>query len=142
MFSIKQRQVFKTKICDETGLLRDLSGIVGDYCDWNEHIYLNRYAFVAKLADETIVTWGDSSYGGDSSDVQAYLKQVETIYSTNYAFAAKLADGSVVTWGDPNYGADSRSVQSELKQVETIYSTCGAFAAKLADGRVVTWGRF
>lgn len=38
--------------------------------------------------------------GGDSSEVQDQLRNVQSIYATNKAFAAILADGTVVTWGD------------------------------------------
>ncbi|MEF8707520.1 MAG: VCBS domain-containing protein [Candidatus Accumulibacter propinquus] len=49
-----------------------------------------------------MVTWGDSSYGGNSSAVAAALNgaiDVTQVFSTEYAFAALRADGSVVTWG-------------------------------------------
>ena len=89
-----------------------------------------------------VVTWGDSSYGGDSSSVASELSSgVITIYSNNDAFAALKEDGSVVTWGSSNYGGDSSSVASELSSgVSTIYSNDGAFAALKEDGSVVTWG--
>ena len=32
-------------------------------------------AFAAKLLDGSVVTWGPAGYGGDSSSVQAELKQ-------------------------------------------------------------------
>ena len=64
------------------------------------------------------MTWGDADRGGDSSSVQAELKDVDTIYSTDLgAFAAKLADGRVVTWGNADHGGDSTSVQAEVKKV-------------------------
>ena len=79
-------------------------------------IFSTPCAFAAKLLDGSVVTWGGAGYGGDSSSVQAELKQgVDTIFSTEFAFAAKLFDGSVVTWGDARYGGDSSSVQAELK---------------------------
>ena len=62
-----------------------------------------------------MVTWGRADRGGDSSAVQAELKQgVDTIYSTRYTFAAKMRDGSVVTWGHARSGGDSSAVQTEL----------------------------
>ena len=58
--------------------------------------------------DGSVATWGDADCGGDSSIVQAELKQgMDTIYSTRCAFAAKMLDGSVVTWGAADYGGDS-----------------------------------
>ena len=56
-------------------------------------------AFAALLKDGTVVTWGDQSYGGDSSSMKAALRGVDRIYSTWRAFAAVLKDGTVLTWG-------------------------------------------
>ena len=36
-----------------------------------ENIYFNNYAFAARKGDGSVVTWGDSDYGGDSSSVSA-----------------------------------------------------------------------
>jgi hypothetical protein len=53
---------------------------------------------IALEADGSVVTWEHNGYGGDSSAVQAELKQgVDHIYSTDRAFAATKTDGSVVT---------------------------------------------
>ena len=77
-----------------------------------------------------VVTWGNSSYGGDSSSVALELSNgVVEIYSSSMAFAALKNDGSVVTWGgdtwgEQNHGSDSSSVASELSSgVTEIYST-------------------
>jgi alpha-tubulin suppressor-like RCC1 family protein len=86
----------------------------------------------------SVVTWGDSSAGGNSSSVASQLTSgVTQIFSTEGAFAALKSDGSVVTWG----GADSSSVASQLTSgVTQIFSTDRAFAALKSDGSVVTWG--
>ena len=55
-------------------------------------------AFAAILADGSVVTWGKSEAGGDSSTVQNQLCRVQQV-STEYAFVAILSDGSVITWG-------------------------------------------
>eukprot|EP00434_Breviolum_minutum_P000883 symbB.v1.2.000780.t1/scaffold42.1/size391715/9 len=86
--------------------------------------------------DCTIVTWGDSRSGGDSSAVEDQLKGVQHIHATWWAFAAILEDGSVVFWGDADYGGDT-SVRDQLKGVEQIRATDYAFAAILADGSVI-----
>ena len=66
------------------------------------------------MLDGSVVTWGHADWGGDSSIVQAELKQgVDTFYSTERAFAAKMVDGSVVTWGLAGSGGDSSTVQAE-----------------------------
>ncbi len=44
----------------------------------------------------SVVTWGRSEYGGDSSSVASELSsRVTSIYSTYLAFAALKEDGSV-----------------------------------------------
>ena len=87
-----------------------------------------------------IVSWGESSKGGDSSQVQNQLKNVEEIHATCFAFAAILIDGSIVTWGDPFRGGDCSEVQDQLINVKQLKGTSSAFAAILVDGSVVTWG--
>ena len=90
--------------------------------------------------DSTIVTWGCTAYGSDSSAVRGQLRGVQQIQATCKAFAALLADGSVVTWGDKGFGGDSLAVQDQLMGVQHIQATDMAFAAILTDGSVVTWG--
>ena len=89
---------------------------------------------------DRVVTWGKPDWGGDSSEVQDHLKDVQQLQATLGAFAAILADGSVVTWGSPDRGGDSSEVQDQLKDVQQLQATNFAFAAILADGSVVTWG--
>ncbi|RTR26069.1 hypothetical protein EKG39_22380 [Shewanella atlantica] len=81
------------------------------------------------VVETSVVMWGESINGGNSSAVQAPLTNVQTIDSTGSAFAAVKADGTVVKWGNSDYGADSSVVQSQLISVQTICSTIGAFAA-------------
>ena len=69
-------------------------------------------AFAAILGDTSVVTWGDSESGGDSSAVQDELKNVLQIQSNHGSFAAIRADGSVMTWGNSDCGGDSISVQN------------------------------
>lgn len=105
--------------------------------------YMNDFAFAAIKADGTVVTWGNSDNGGDSSAVAADLTNVQSISSSTAAFAALKADGSVVTWGSSSSGGDSSSVASALdgsNPVTTLYSTATAFAAIRADGSVIAWG--
>ena len=94
----------------------------------------------AKLANGCVITWGNKDNGGDSSDVQHLLKDVQNIYSTHYAFSALLKNRSVVTWGNKENGGDLNNVKHLLKDVQNIYSTHCAFAALLENGSVVTWG--
>ena len=64
----------------------------------------NENAFAALKTDGSVVTWGSSLFGGDSSSVSSSLSSdVSVVYSNFGAFAALKTDGSVVTWGDPGY---------------------------------------
>ena len=70
-------------------------------------------AFAALRDDGSVVTWGNSEEGGDSSAVASALdgtNDVTAIRSTNAAFVALHVDGTVTTWGDASYGGDSSSV--------------------------------
>ncbi|CAE7814750.1 HERC2 [Symbiodinium sp. CCMP2592] len=97
------------------------------------------HAFALPRRDGSLVVWGNRSLGGDCSDVQEQLKEVEDVIFSHAAAAARLANGGVVTWGDKRYGADSRAVQTELCDVRDIRASYDAFAALRSDGRVVTW---
>ncbi len=108
---------------------------------WSKGEVRNSGAFAALKSDGTVVTWGASWSGGDSSAVASQLGSgVSQIFSAGGAFAALKADGSVVTWGSWA-GGDSNAVASQLSSgVSQIFSTSGAFAALKADGSVVSWG--
>ena len=75
-------------------------------------IYSAVQAVAALKTDGSVVTWGLSNHGGDSSSVSSLLSSgVSVIYSTlTSAFAALKTDGSVVTWGNSSYGGDSSGV--------------------------------
>ncbi|WP_413360828.1 Ig-like domain-containing protein [Prochlorococcus sp. MIT 1201] len=107
-------------------------------------IFSTESAFAALTDDGSVVSWGDSSRGGDGFSLTRELSSgVNEIFSNNYAFAALKDDGSVVTWGDSRSGGDSSSVSvaEDLSSgVNQIFSTSGAFAALKDDGSVVTWG--
>ena len=104
----------------------------------------NRFAFAALKSDGSVVTWGASESGGNSSSVSSRLTSgVTQIFSTcsSGAFAALKSDGSVVTWGSSGGGGDSSSASSRLTSgVTQIFSNGWAFAALKSDGSVVTWG--
>ena len=101
----------------------------------------NSSAFAALKSDGSVVTWGSSFSGGDSSSVSEELRDVEQIFSSGSAFAALRRDGSVVTWGASFAGGDSSSVSSSLETgVENIFSSNAAFAALKDDGSPIIWG--
>lgn len=77
-------------------------------------------AFAAILKDGSVVTFGSSAVGGDSSRVQHRLNQVKEIQSDGHAFAAILSDNRVVTWGCSNLGGDSLQEEEQLYDVQQI----------------------
>jgi len=105
-------------------------------------IVSTRRAFAVLRTDGSVVTWGNSDWGGNSSEVSSSLSSdVESIVAAEGgAFAALKSDGSVVTWGNPDRGGDSSSVQANLTGVTSIAATYGAFAAINSAGSAVAWG--
>ena len=99
-------------------------------------------AFAALQPNGLVVTWGEASFGGDSSEIADQIScGVTRIFSTQKAFAALKNDGSVVTWGEAGYGGDSTSASGDLDSgVSNIFSTQKAFAALKEDGSIVVWG--
>ncbi len=114
----------------------------------------NGSAFAAIREDGSVVTWGSSGSGGDSSAVASELdgrddsKDVLQIFSTYDAFAALRKDGSVVSWGWPIYDPMFSDIveqprldgSDDSNHVMEIFSSRDAFAAIQKDGSVVTWG--
>ena len=126
-------------------------------------IFSNGAAFAALKNDGSVVTWGSTYFGGNSSNASGDLSSgvvdiVGTIpsYWNKGAFAARKSDGSVVVWGDKSYGGvlvtsylDKITAQRVYKTMDTsllsggvskIVATRNAFAALKQDGSVVTWG--
>ena len=75
-----QRNTATTAVAATTSLPSVLASIVLEYTSLgDELIYSTESAIGAKLADGSVVTWGQASYGGDSSSVHAELKAVDTM---------------------------------------------------------------
>ena len=102
-------------------------------------IYSAALAFAAVKTDGSVVTWGNSTRGGDSSSVN-FTGGVSLIASTYYAFAALKNDGSVVCWGDSNYGGNGNYTTITGGGVVSLRSNERCFAALKDDGSVVAWG--
>ncbi|MDO6708586.1 hypothetical protein [Photobacterium sp. 1_MG-2023] len=95
--------------------------------------------FAVIQSDGSVVTWGDDYSGGESSQVQAQLTDVESIFSSKDAFAALKNDQTVVAWGGGDAG-NSSGVQADLTNIQTIIENNSSFAAIRADNTLVTWG--
>ncbi len=123
-------------------------------------IFSNLYSFAALKSDGSVITWGYSLAGGNSSviyysiglnykevikdeiSVRSKLTSgVVNIFSTKNAFAALKSNGCVVTWGSYKHGGNSSAVKLDLKSdIIYIASTGSAFAALKSNGSVITWG--
>ena len=87
-------------------------------------------AFAALKDDGSVVTWGSSEQGGDSSGMTDRLSSgVDTIFSAASVFAALKEDGSVVTWGTHSRAVTAGGGRSARSGVDTIFSANSAFAA-------------
>ena len=76
--------------------------------------------FAFTLADGSVIAWGFTRNGLDSTALQDQLKNVEQVQATQRAFTAMLDHGSVITWVDSFYGGDSSAVQDQLKNAQQI----------------------
>ena len=121
-------------------------------------IVATKSAFAALKDDGSVVTWGDSDFGGGkvinrnrarprTIDISLFLESgVTDIFSNEGAFAALKDDGSLVTWGHAEFGGDTTWLESELgglgssSRVSKVFSTRRSFAAIREDGRLITWG--
>ncbi|CAE8732459.1 unnamed protein product [Polarella glacialis] len=73
--------------------------------------------FAAIKANGSVVTWGSSDHGGNSTAVAALLTEgVVQVCGNAGAFAAVMADGSVVTWGHTVSGGNSSAVAPLLTE--------------------------
>ena len=88
-------------------------------------------SFAAMLECGAVVTWGDPHSGGNSSQVQEQLRNVQRTQVTEVSFAAILDSGAVVTWGHPEFGRDSSQVQEQLRNVQRIQATPGRQGKRL-----------
>ena len=102
-----------------------------------ENTLVNGRDFASCLHLGSVVTWGDSDFGGDSSAIASQLRKGVRIVCGSYgAFAAVKAggnlfharlngcersfltlpeeDGSVITWGHPDFGGSSSDVAAHL----------------------------
>ena len=104
----------------------------GTICDGNGECISQGYG---------VVTWGSSSWGGDSSAVANELSSgvVEIVMAPTGGAAIKT-DGSVVSWGSIANNMPQATQNQLTSGVVSLQHTEFAFAALKSDGSVVTWG--
>ncbi len=126
-----------------------------------EKIYHTNRAFAAKFSDGSLISWGNSMFGGvierDRNNPTSWyvsfdpdgniigLSDVDEIVTNKYAFVAKRSDGALVTWGHPRYGGDSGDVRDLIDgsvgiSMNNIYGNELGFLVKRDDGVVAYWG--
>ena len=112
------------------------------WINFEEKIFSTSSAFAFLKKGGSVLTWGDSSYGGDSASVSSDLERgVMDIASTLDSFAVLKEGGSVIAWGDSDNGGDSSNVSSDLERgVVKVFSNSFAFVALKNNGSVITWG--
>ena len=108
-------------------------------------VFQSNSAFAALKSDGSVITWGQSSSGGDSSlvadQISAGVVDIFSDPSWGRAFAALKEDGSVVSWGEATYGGDASVVVDDLLSgVVDIASSSIGFSALKDDGSVIYWG--
>ena len=113
----------------------DLTGV--------SEIYATAAAFAALKTDGTVVTWGNTRFGGDSSSVS--LNNVAKVASTAGAFATINKAGGILAWGDKEFGGQTSFNNTDpaidlSSGFTEIYATKSGFLAFKADGTVVGWG--
>ena len=109
-------------------------------------------AFAARKSDGSVVAWGQSNFGGDTScaptpgvcapaPAGSLSSGVTKVWGSYDAFAALKSDGTVVAWGDPSSGGDASSpVGGALTGIADVVPNGYAFAAITGAGGVVVWG--
>lgn len=91
--------------------------------------------FTARRSDNTVVTWGNDTYGGDSLNTTSTFSGIIKIAGSYGAFAALDDLGRLHVWGSSSYGNSlvPSSVVNGTKVVTSIYANYGAFAAVISD---------
>ncbi|MGD8171240.1 RCC1 domain-containing protein [Vibrio sp. TRT 21S02] len=104
-------------------------------------IIASRFAFAAIKQDDSVVTWGNAPYGGDSSSVD-FSSGVSNIVAIPKAFTALKKNGEVVSWGAvppvPSI-ANVKEIYATKSSTGSSYDS-GAFTALIDDGTVIAWG--
>ena len=91
--------------------------------------------------DGSVITWGLSSHGGDSSSVSSRPPPASLNSSPPTAPSRHSKTTAPSSPGETSTGGNSSSVSSQLSSgVAQLFSTGFAFAALKDDGSVITWG--
>jgi capsule polysaccharide export protein KpsC/LpsZ len=92
-------------------------------------IYSTDFAFAAVMRDQSVVTWGSPWSGGDSSTVEAELKQWMNERDNVQCFLESF------------YTGDLASLAGEYYPKIQIYSSARTFFALLPNRTLLQWGK-
>ena len=108
---------------------------------WETELF--RYSFAVLKTDGSVITWGSSSLGGDSSSVVSKVSYgVSELFATSGAYAALKTDGSIVTWGSILGGSDATAYRQQLStDVVSVATSNNDFVASKEDGSLIFWGQ-
>ncbi|MFM5535667.1 Ig-like domain-containing protein [Aeromonas veronii] len=101
----------------------------------------------------SLVAWGDPKFGGDISDIEQQLTNVQSVHTSGNAYAALKHDGSVVTWGAhlslnphaPSLNSDiGDSSHLNLTHIKSLWanSLVNTALATRKSGDLVSWGNY
>ncbi|GAB5368636.1 hypothetical protein AAMO2058_001336700, partial [Amorphochlora amoebiformis] len=112
---------------------------------WSILVLVSPTLTQAQLGEPSLVCWGNSGQGGDTSTVANNLTSgiiTTSIKSSTEAFALIKQDGSIISWGASAFGGDARAANAARNGVPAvaIYPAKNGFAALLSNGNVVSWG--
>ncbi|MUJ20491.1 Ig-like domain-containing protein [Aliivibrio fischeri] len=124
--------------------VKNVEGITDQFDGTNPvvMVFTNHSAIAALHQNGAVTTFGNKSYGGDSSSISTFLDgtvDIVDIKPTFSGFAFLNSDGAVMS----NGSADITSVASELNgtiPVVSVYAHKGGFAALRSDNKVIFWG--
>lgn len=97
----------------------------------------NEYAFAALLNDGSLITWGDSDWGG-VTPVLADGKIFTSLVASQQGFSA-FFNGGVLVWGQSMPEGKIVTLPQE-KSIAFLATTREAFAACFEDGSLQCWG--
>jgi len=105
-----------------------------------KQIYNTYVSFAALLNDNTVITWGNSNFGGNSNSVKDDLVDIVKIFPMAYHFIALKSNGTAILWGDiGNTKGNYNLIKEYLNDIIDISTTDYSFSALKNNGTVFYW---
>ncbi len=105
-------------------------------------IYPNSDSFAILNKRGGVLTWGNSSTGGDSGSYKDEIRRGVTVVQTiSSAIAVLKKNGTVLSWGTMIKGQTQEKQERKLEGVHSLYSNnIDTFLAIEENGRLYIWG--